>query len=67
MSHKQQFDIFRTADLDPHGPRYAVVPMKEDVAWNIGGRDFESMSITPSIDASASGHWHGHVTNGEIR
>lgn len=29
--------------------------------------DFETMTLTPSIDASASGHWHGFITNGEIK
>jgi len=27
---------------------------------------FESVTLTPSVDASASGHWHGFITNGEI-
>jgi Family of unknown function (DUF6527) len=42
-----------------------VVPSNKDVAWRISG-DFDSMTITPSIDASGSGHWHGSITNGEI-
>jgi len=28
---------------------------------------FESVSLTPSVDASKIGHWHGFITNGEIR
>lgn len=31
--------------------------------WN-GERDFEKLTITPSVDYM--GHWHGHVTNGEV-
>jgi hypothetical protein len=31
--------------------------------WN-GERDFEKLTLTPSIDMH--GHWHGHVTNGEV-
>lgn len=27
---------------------------------------FENVTLTPSIDASSSGHWHGFVKNGEI-
>lgn len=43
-----------------------VVPSRAEFAWGISG-DFENMTVTPSIDASASGHWHGFITNGEIR
>lgn len=38
------------------------------LAWAAEGLpDFDRLSIRPSIDASASGHWHGHITNGEIK
>lgn len=32
---------------------------------NHGG--FENVSLLPSVDSSASGHWHGFVSNGEIK
>lgn len=36
--------------------------------WNItGGTDFHNISLNPSVDASQVGHWHGWITNGEIR
>lgn len=35
--------------------------------WTESGEDISNVTITPSIDASASGHWHGWITNGEIR
>jgi hypothetical protein len=44
-----------------------LVPAKELFAWQIVGDDFNTLSVTPSIDASASGDWHGHITNGEIK
>jgi hypothetical protein len=44
-----------------------VVPCRRGYAWGKTGDDFETLTITPSIDASASGHWHGHITSGEIR
>ena len=28
---------------------------------------FENITLTPSVDSSASGHWHGFITNGEIK
>lgn len=35
--------------------------------WRItAGSEFADMSIQPSIDGSAGGLWHGHITNGEI-
>jgi hypothetical protein len=43
------------------------VPCRDDMAWVISSQDFATMSVTPSLDASASGHWHGFITNGEIR
>lgn len=53
---------------DPvEGAFHDVVDCRADYAWNMIGEDFATMSVTPSIDASASGHWHGFITNGEIR
>jgi Family of unknown function (DUF6527) len=35
--------------------------------WTLGGQhDFNTITLSPSIDASASGHWHGFITNGEV-
>lgn len=34
--------------------------------WKRSGDTFETLTLTPSIDASASGHWHGFITNGEV-
>ena len=34
--------------------------------WSATGADFASLSLSPSIDASNAGHWHGFVTNGEV-
>jgi hypothetical protein len=41
---------------------------KPTVGWALkdGNRYFETMSVTPSLDASEAGHWHGHITNGQI-
>jgi hypothetical protein len=36
--------------------------------WDLQGQDdLASLTLSPSIDASSSGHWHGFLTNGEIR
>lgn len=39
--------------------------------WKITGgienATFETMTVTPSLDGSAGGLWHGFITNGEIK
>ena len=40
--------------------------VEEVTWWNRVGDTFETISFTPSIDASSSGHWHGYITNGNI-
>lgn len=55
--------------LASHHPesRGDIVPAKQMFAWNLAkGSTFDDMSITPSVDASASGHWHGYITDGQI-
>lgn len=34
--------------------------------WQRTGDTFETMTLSPSVDCSASGHWHGFLRNGEI-
>jgi hypothetical protein len=65
MAMQAQFDLYEQvfgADWNEH-----VVPAKESTCWAISGADFDQMTVTPSVDASASGHWHGHITDGEIK
>jgi len=43
----------------------------EDCGWKISApltaetATFETISVTPSLDGSKGGNWHGHITNGE--
>lgn len=43
---------------------------KESFSWTIAGgienASFEAMTVTPSIDGSAGGLWHGFIRGGEI-
>lgn len=32
--------------------------------WQRTGDTFDTLTLSPSVDASHYGHWHGHVTNG---
>jgi hypothetical protein len=34
--------------------------------WVRTGETFETLTVTPSIDASQSGHWHGYIRSGEL-
>jgi Family of unknown function (DUF6527) len=34
--------------------------------WSESGEDFTNITLSPSVDASESGHWHGFITNGEV-
>jgi hypothetical protein len=75
MSRGEVWDILvkEFGDGDCLSSPDIVVPPKASVAWTISGSQhigphplFESMTVAQSIDASESGHWHGHITNGEI-
>jgi uncharacterized protein DUF6527 len=65
MSSRDQHDLFEKALGEDWN--MIVVPCKEDQAWSFSNQDFSTISVTPSFDASKSGHWHGYITNGEIR
>lgn len=60
---RDQCEIFAAAFPENAGE---IVPMKQDYSWSIVGADWDSISVSPSIDASASGHWHGTIKNGEV-
>lgn len=64
MSSKEQRGIIGRAFGEDE--QHNVVACKPDTAWKMSDFDFATMTIKPSIDASASGHWHGHVTGGRI-
>ena len=47
--------------------RCDLIGCKPTIAWTIkSAESFETISVTPSLDASNSGHWHGFITNGNI-
>lgn len=51
-------------DPDPANPQQFAAG---EAIWTIiGGDSFENLSLSPSVDASAHGHWHGYITNGYI-
>jgi hypothetical protein len=64
---QDQFDLYEKE----FGPDWnlIVIPRPEQSPWTVSGTDFASLTVVPSIDASRSGegHWHGCITNGEIK
>lgn len=34
--------------------------------WKREGDTFDTLTLTPSVDGSQVGHWHGFITNGTI-
>lgn len=68
MPKRDQFALFKEAMGDDD---YLVQPCKPEFAWTIAGgiaaASFETITVTPSLDGSAGGLWHGFITNGEIR
>jgi hypothetical protein len=51
-------------DPDPSNPQQFETG---ETVWTItSGDSFANLSLSPSVDASKAGHWHGFITNGQI-
>jgi hypothetical protein len=48
-------------------PPSGAAPMLAEHLWHREGETFETLTLTPSVDVSKYGHWHGFITAGEIR
>ncbi len=51
----------------PGAPDPNTGEVREVLFWQRTGETFDDLTLTPSIDVSKYGHWHGHITNGEIQ
>jgi hypothetical protein len=50
-------------------PKYVgqtVVMTKPEMVWTFAGNDFATLTVSPSLDFSASGNWHGFIAAGQI-
>lgn len=65
MTHKEQRLLFDSV-FGEDGWNVTHVLTEDSCAWKLSSRSFDDMTATPSIDASASGNWHGNITKGEI-
>jgi len=66
MPFTEQYALFAKTFGEDNWNKF-VVPCEDGFAWKFSGADFETLNVNPSIDASAAGHWHGHITKGEIK
>jgi hypothetical protein len=65
MNHPTQWAIFDA--LYEEYPGILIVGCKQNFAWEFqNAHDFDQISVSPSLDASAAGHWHGFIRNGAI-
>jgi hypothetical protein len=37
-----------------------------DKWWTRSGESFDTLTLSPSINAEAHGHWHGSISNGQL-
>jgi hypothetical protein len=70
-NRRQRLSAMFWPHIDPTGVN-AEFPMnfqRNETQWDRWPTTdtFETLTLTPSIDVSAHGHWHGHIINGEIR
>ena len=49
------------------GPRLTLTHTDMKVWKRSGGETFETICLSPSIDTSEHGHWHGFIVNGEVK
>ena len=45
----------------------AIRGMNDGRLWHRTGDTFDDLTLTPSIDCSRSGHWHGFITAGQVQ
>lgn len=64
MKVSDQLELFYATFPDLLG--IPIVPCNPCTCWHIKCDDFSNLTVTPSLDASASGNWHGFITNGEV-
>ncbi|HLY90837.1 MAG TPA: hypothetical protein VKQ27_17780 [Acetobacteraceae bacterium] len=63
-------DAFPEGPANEKGFTRSIQPMNQAQRWQIAGgidaASFETMTVTPSLDGSPGGNWHGFITNGQI-
>ncbi len=65
FSENTQFGLFQRI-VEEDFEKANVIPCNPAAIWTKSSDTFENLTIMPSLDFSASGHWHGFIKNGEI-
>lgn len=64
LPHRVQWELFEKAGHE------SVQGCNPDCAWTIDGgiekATFETITVSPSLDGSRGGFWHGHIIDGKI-
>lgn len=61
--------VFFKPSIDPGNWAWKVqwrLPEPTNRFWDRTGETFETITLTPSVGFDGSGHWHGHITSGEV-
>jgi hypothetical protein len=56
---------FAFPGVEPHGEGHTY--LQPDPHWKRAGDSFDNLTLTPSVDASKHGHWHGSIANGAAK
>lgn len=62
----QRLGVAFKEEIDRDGLPNDVHWSSPGLKWHREGDTFETLSLSPSVDASQSGHWHGYIKNGSI-
>lgn len=75
---QQRLSIWYANPMDGGPPREAL-PITPDLPeeikrlytcynnrWQRTGDSFENLTLSPSVDASGAGHWHGFISEGNV-
>jgi hypothetical protein len=73
---QERLGVLFDKPIDPDGVATSVAGFTYDPVgfgtsmnmhvWNRVGDTFETLTLSPSIDGSQIGHWHGFITNGDL-
>src|SRR5947209_4318799 len=61
-----QSGLVEAAGVDPEKMQGCTYGCNWQIAGGIESAEFATMTVTPSLDGSKGGLWHGFITNGEI-
>lgn len=56
--HHKGFELMEDKIIRAHSDQHI---------WEMTGSTFEDLTLSPSVDASKFGHWHGFIIAGEVK